>query len=230
MQFGRFPMESIEENKIIYTYFDASKTELIVGTNTNTDYENAYRKEDPPIHVVIPEYVQGKKVIRIGNCSFGKSVNIKSVVIPATIKSIGFDAFAYSTLKEVRFCEGSELESIEQGAFFSLSNIKEIRIPPSVKQLEEFVFGNCNYINLYYCGNTLFDSLNLFGNPWSSDRYYPKKIFVKVSYGSNTFGELTPIRKTSICSVPIHELLKCTTNRRSSISPLIFLICLSISK
>lgn len=75
--------------------------------------------------------------------------NASSVTIPATLKGkpvtkIAKDAFnnglgAYPKLVSLTFAEGSNVETIENGAFY-YSNIEEITIPKSVKNIDNAAF------------------------------------------------------------------------------------------
>ena len=81
----------------------------------------------------IPETVQFNditfNVIGIGTCAFSECQSLGSVVIPNTIKFVGFGAFSYSSLESLILPEG--LDSIGAAAFRD-SYIKEITIPSTV--------------------------------------------------------------------------------------------------
>lgn len=225
-------MTTITSKGLIFTYVDTeSKTELIVGTNNREEKRNALIKENPPVKIIIPEYVEGKRVTIIGQCAFRYS-DIRRVLIPASIKTICFDAFAYSNnLCEVRFAEGSELEKLDQGAFYSLPKLKELRIPLSVKTMTQFTLGRGSYENIYYCGNNNFSGINIFGDSsGDSIRHYPKRVFVKESYSSDVFGDFTQILKTNLCSVPIHEPNRCTNSKRYSTRSTVLIMMIVMSK
>ena len=207
-----------DDNGLIYTIVD---NELVVGTNTQVmnENKNALPSTNPPTKIVIPESVQNYKVTKIGKSAFRCS-DITSVLIASTITSIGGDAFAYSNkLRKVRFAEGSELTSLLAGAFFSCPKLNEIRVPPKVTTIQSLVFGLSNFNAIYYCGSTVFEAtINIFGHPYNNDRYFPKRIFVKEGYSSNKFGDCENVRKTNLCSVPIHEPTQCSIRIRKNYS------------
>ena len=193
-----------DSNGIIYTIVGDCVT---VGTDDSDNRGNALPQGKKLKSLNLHEYVSNYKVTRIGNCAFSNSELI-SAFIPASVTSMGYDAFAYSySLKNVRFAEGSELTKLEQGVFYSCNKIKEIRIPPSVSSIVNHALANTNIDHLYYCGINVFSGSGPF---ISNVKYYPKMIFVRENYSSNSFYDCTQISKTNMCSVPLHEPLRCT--------------------
>ena len=94
--------------------------------------------------IIIPEKVSYNSiifdVIGIGDHAFSNS-SVKSVSIPATVKYIGFGAFAYAySIKTIDLPTG--LQSIGAAAFRD-SGLTEITIPNSVTELETTIFSNC---------------------------------------------------------------------------------------
>ena len=86
-------------------------------------------------------------VTAIGNKAF-ESLNVSSVFIPATVRSIGDSAFGYcKALTTVTFAEGSQLKSIERAAFYGTEHahprFKEIKIPDSVETIGNGAFYDC---------------------------------------------------------------------------------------
>lgn len=80
--------------------------------------------------------------------SFPPRINVSSVFIPATVRSIGDSAFSYcSALTTVTFAEDSQLKSIGSNAFlgseYTYPRFKEIKIPDSVETIGNGAF--------YYC-------------------------------------------------------------------------------
>lgn len=70
---------------------------------------------------------------------------LTEVTIPASVKSIGSDAFYYCTeLQHVKFEEGSQLTKIGQEAFCRCSSLTEIKIPQSVETIENSAFKYCS--------------------------------------------------------------------------------------
>ena len=70
---------------------------------------------------------------------------LTSVVLPNTIKAIGYNAFDHCTaLTSINFPEG--LEIIEGDAFWGCENLTEITLPSTLKELYDWAFEQC--INL----------------------------------------------------------------------------------
>lgn len=83
--------------------------------------------------------------------SIGYTPKLKSIIIPASVKRIELFAFANnwkdSTLQEISFEEGSQLEYIGQSAFKD-STIKKIEIPASVKEIDIHAFEGCKELSI----------------------------------------------------------------------------------
>ncbi len=94
-------------------------------------------------NIVIPEEIDGTKVVGISANAFANNTNIESIVIPSSIKSIAFSAFSYCTeLKSVTIAEG--VESLGQNLFDGCTSLKEVVIPESVTKISSHVFKNCS--------------------------------------------------------------------------------------
>ena len=80
--------------------------------------------------------------------SFSTRINVSSVFIPATVRSIGSHAFIYcDALTTVTFAENSQLKSIGSNAFWGSEHLyprfKEIKIPDSVETIGNGAFRHC---------------------------------------------------------------------------------------
>ncbi|MBR2030425.1 MAG: leucine-rich repeat protein, partial [Clostridia bacterium] len=116
-------------------------------------------------NVFIPQQIDGKNVVSIGDSAFANNTTITNVVIPSGVKTIGNSAFdqCYS-LAEITFEEGSMLKSIGYCALrhtaltsfdvpsgvtslgsdlFIGSQLKEIVIPSSVTSFGGYMFSDC---------------------------------------------------------------------------------------
>lgn len=133
-------------------------------------------------NVVIPEKIDGKKVVKLGSRAFFKNQYLTAVTIPSTVTAIGhvaftnckklttvslpselkmidYDAFAYChSLKTVDFPEGMEL--IGNSAFSNCDSLDAIEIPASVKDIAGSAFGGCSALESISVkeGNTVYDS------------------------------------------------------------------------
>ena len=111
----------VEENGIQYVYTPEGENVLYLVTE---DYA-----EDT---IVIPE-----GVTTIGNYAFAYNSNVKEVVLPSSVKSLG-RGFDSSTVEKVVLNEG--LEQIDSRAFRSTPNLKEVVIPSTVKTIADNAF------------------------------------------------------------------------------------------
>ena len=120
-------------------------------TATVANYDNS----TPDGVIDIPDTVtsggQTYTVTAIGVSAFGSfstRINVSSVFIPATVRSIGSHAFIYcNALTTVTFAEGSQLKSIGSNAFWGSEHLyprfKEIQIPDSVETIGNGAFRHC---------------------------------------------------------------------------------------
>ena len=122
-------------------------------TLTNGTYRLTGVGKDLGETVVIQPQINGIDVTHIGNEAttedailpvFKNNTNIKRVVIPATLTSIGRRAFEGCTnLETVTFAEGSQLKYIHNYAFNNCTSLQSITIPSSVTTIREGAFYNC---------------------------------------------------------------------------------------
>ena len=91
--------------------------------------------------VVIPSMIDGNPVVKIDK-GIQFSENIKSLVVPASVKTIGQSAFTQSSsLTSLTFAEGSQLETISTYAFYG-TGITSVKIPASVTMIDYGAFTN----------------------------------------------------------------------------------------
>lgn len=109
-------------------------------------------------NLVIPSTIEGKPVVSIGEYALSYN-NFTSVEIPATVKILKEQSFAYcKQLTKVTF-KGNGLETIGDRAFFSCIKLKDFTFPSSLKTIEEVAFGYC--ASLTYIDLSKYSSLNL---------------------------------------------------------------------
>ena len=89
--------------------------------------------------ISIPSEIEGLPVVAIADRAF-TSKNIGRIVLPNTIKSIGYEAFFASSLNSVTLQDG--LEDIGDFAF-CWTGLKEIKIPDTVKTIGNGAFQMC---------------------------------------------------------------------------------------
>jgi hypothetical protein len=89
--------------------------------------------------ITIPDVLDGKKVISIGNNSFSFNENILSIIIPEGVTSIGEHAFiGYKSLTSVKIPES--VTNIGEFAFADCESLTSITIPKGVTKI-----GACFY-------------------------------------------------------------------------------------
>ena len=130
---GLTPLEGdevfVEENGIQYVYTPEGEAYLYLVTE---DYA-----EDT---VVVPE-----GITNIGNYAFAYNNNVKKVVLPSTMKSLG-RGFDSSKVETVILNEG--LEVIDSRAFRSTPNLKEVVISSTVKTIADNAFQKSGIKNI----------------------------------------------------------------------------------
>ena len=90
--------------------------------------------------VVIPA-----SVTSIGDGAFLYCSSLTSIEIPASVTSIGRDAFEdCNSLTSVTFAENSQLTSIGDEAFYYCRSLTSIEIPASVTSIGDSAFGGCS--------------------------------------------------------------------------------------
>ena len=110
-----------------------------------------YKGDDTDI--IVPDEVNGIKVVAIGDNAFRANDKITSVSLGANVKNIGVAAFAgCDSLGEVSL--GDSLEKIAVAAFFGCKQLKTAELPSSVKLIGLDAFGACGAIDVInYDGN-----------------------------------------------------------------------------
>lgn len=115
-----------------YTY-----TENEDGTVTITSYTGDAEE------LVIPGEIDGKTVSAIDSGIFsplnGGNKTIKKITVPASVKTIGEEAFACADALEEVYIEDGVTE-IGNAAFASCINLKKITIPKSVTKIGDYAF------------------------------------------------------------------------------------------
>ncbi len=165
------------EDIVYYAFAESKSLEKVVLPDTLTSIsESAFEGCATLSDINLPS-----SLTVLEQRAFAKSGILKAV-IPAGVKVIEYEAFAYSTLDEVTLSEG--IEEIEYGAF-EKTKIKSVKIPDSMRKidgsafyasaLEEIDFGT----GVNYIGDWAFAKTNL------SSVYIPNCLTV---IGENAFS------------------------------------------
>ena len=119
-------------SKSIFEYMIDNDTVAITGL-----------KEKNVVELIIPETIDGKKVVAIGNHAFSGNSQIVSVKMPSNVTSIGLSAFeSCSSLRTIDFSDG--LLTIDAYAFRNCSQLSEIKMPGSLVSLGDGVLEQCS--------------------------------------------------------------------------------------
>ena len=90
----------------------------------------------------IPAFIDGYKVIALGDEVFASNANLTSVIIPEYVMSIGYGTFAECPkLSSITLPEG--LMAIGDYAFYSCKELASIEIPPFVTEIGDNAFCFC---------------------------------------------------------------------------------------
>ena len=115
--------------------------------------------KDDVTEIVIPDYVDGKKVVSIGNSAFREHCDLTKVTIPDGVTNIGKYAFSEcSSLEKVNIPDGVTI--INAYCFDRCSKLQKINIPYGVKRIEDSAFNWCHSLS----NITFPDSVTYIGN------------------------------------------------------------------
>ena len=93
-------------------------------------------------NIIIPSELGGKPVTAIGEKAFFQNKTITSVKIPEGVTSIGNSAFAQTNLTEVEIPKS--VKNIERYAFNCCYNLEEVTIPGGVQRTGNYAFAYCS--------------------------------------------------------------------------------------
>jgi hypothetical protein len=117
-----------------FSYSSSGSSLEVVGTGYSEVFSG---------NLLIPSKRNGFKVESIGGKAFRLSGDIQSIIIPDSIKKIGFMAFfssPKSTVASLVFKEPSSLETIANGAFFNLHVKSMIVLPSGLRKIDTDAF------------------------------------------------------------------------------------------
>ena len=157
----------------------------------------------------IPDSIEGKKVVAIGEKAFEDTSAIEKVVLPETIISIKSCAFSKCEgLKEVIL--PNSLKSLGLLSFFYCTSLKSIRLPANIQEIDVSAFDGCKNLERIDVedNNLYFSSLDgvLFSKDSTTLIRYPEgKTETKYSIpvctnkiGENGFGDCNNLRSVTV--------------------------------
>ncbi len=131
------------------TFFVCSSLKSINVSSSNTSlssYDGCIYSKDMSKLIFCPmgkteiKFAEGLKII--GDEAFGRSENIKNIVIPEGVTEMGRDVFfECKNLEQVTLPE--TLTELPDFTFDECSSLKEVNIPASVTKIGNMVFANC---------------------------------------------------------------------------------------
>ena len=140
---------------------------------------------------------------------FGSQYNLKSVVLPSSLKKIGSGAFGYcSGLTSINLPQG--IEEIGQGAFRECSSLTHVDLPASLKRVESYLFYECSALQsvtipaevtsmgsqiFYYCNN-LKEMTSSAAVPPACDMLYSE--YIHTYYNDTFFGFMPYMCKLTV--------------------------------
>lgn len=132
---GENSLSSITVDPKNTVYDSRDNCNAIIETGTNTLIRGCK-------NTVIPASVPA-----IGNSAFDWCTGLKSIEIPGTVKTVGFNAFNYSGVNEVVIDEG--VEKLDTQAFGLCLYLKKITIPESVTDISSTAFNGTKNFTIY---------------------------------------------------------------------------------
>ena len=136
--------ERILYQGIWYEADPVTETAVITYETLSTDGSNyASLTSVNPRYFCLDEYGNSYDIIGIGEKAFHSNNTIKYVDIPALVKTIGRYAFNNAKALQAIDLSDSELETIEEYAFYGCSALHSIGTPSSLKTIGQYAFCNC---------------------------------------------------------------------------------------
>lgn len=128
---------------------------------------------------IIPEVIDGKSIISIGDEAFGQCFHLKSITIPDSVITIGDYAFwCCSDLTSITI--PSSVITIGDYAFWMCKDLTRITIPDSVITIGDYAFQNCDNLTSI----TIPDSVTSIG----SHAFTGCSATLKINYKGETYN------------------------------------------
>ena len=163
-------------------------------------------------HCKIPEYLNGHKVVGIGEKAFYSKRFMRTVSMPNTIEWIGEEAFSCCDLLQ-SIDLGSALCSVGSGAFADCWSLRSIQLPDSLTEIPAAMFTGCWLLREIVCSDKLTeigrDAFWGCRNLQSFD--FPKTL---ITIGTGAFRECESLREIKlpkkITKIQYHTFMQCT--------------------
>ena len=144
-----FPYE-VTGNQTLYAKWDSvEESSLIFIVDEDGILTEVQGMTEQNIRVNIPQVVSGKTIIGIGQGVFQDNKRIESLVIPDTVKSLGYQMCrGCSNLKEVILPDG--LTVIPDEAFEDCISLQTIDLPNALRQIRSDAFTNTGIVEIKF--------------------------------------------------------------------------------
>lgn len=110
--------------------------------------------------VVIPETIDGMKVIGIRHEAFYLDKNIVGIKLSNTIEYVDYEAFRMAKKLKI-FVSGTNLKKISSGAFFDCKNLSEIKLNEGIEFLGVGAFGSCVKLKSLFMPDSVTEIMSL---------------------------------------------------------------------
>ncbi len=112
-----------------------------------------------PFTFTIPEKIGSKTVVAIKDEAFRGCSSLESIVLPDSIKEIGYSAFRECTsLKSIILPESVTV--IPEYLFEGCTSLESVTISSSTKEIKTYAFANCTSLENIYIPNTVENMAN----------------------------------------------------------------------
>ena len=146
------------------------------------------------VQLKIPDAIDGKKVVEIGNSTFAEKNNIKKVTLPDGLLKIGYRAFSEcQNLESIEFNNG--LKTIEAEAFYGCNNLTSYRLPSTVTYVSPSAFSQTGE-------NSIVDESYSVSEPFESYESIPDAGIPDASKGDESNKTESEVSEEIITSKP----------------------------
>ncbi len=91
--------------------------------------------------LVIPDTIDGKRVVAIAEKAFSSNKTLISLTLPETVKEIGYGAFGNTNIEKITFPKS--MTHIDKCAFVFCQKLSSLTLPEGIEAVEECTFRYC---------------------------------------------------------------------------------------
>ena len=197
------------DGKFVYKIINEGDKTAKIGDESEDDGNGFVEKTNISGIIIVPEFINNYKIISLGNYAFrecnkitkiilprtlieikSQSLttvrNIKSLVIPASVTTIGNRMDWFNNLIHFRFEEGTRITIIGDYFLQNCWKLEKFEIPSCITSIGSYLTYQCNVLKtIYYCG------LNTFDNITNAFNECPEfiQVIVTMEYPASLFGQ-----------------------------------------